>query len=167
MKNLLIMRHGKSSWKDENLTDHERPLKKRGRKDSRLMALEIENRDIIPDLILASTAQRTRETVGVIIDTLSHNIELIHSDELYMGGPQDFINVLKQQTKDYNTVMIVAHNPGLEIFLDTFSEDFEDFQTAALGHLTLAIDDWKDISLETTGELTAFWTPKELKKNSK
>jgi len=163
MKNLLLMRHGKSSWKNENLTDHERPLKKRGRKDSKLMAMEIENRDIIPDLILASTAQRTRETVDVIIDTLYHNIELIYSDELYMGGPQDFINVLKQQAKDYNTVMIVAHNPGLAIFLDTYSEVFEDLPTAALGHLTLAIDDWKDISLETTGELTAFWTPKKLK----
>ena len=163
MKNLLLMRHGKSSWKDENLSDHERPLKKRGRKDSRLMALEIENRDIIPDLILASTAQRTRETVEVIMDTLFHNIELIYSDELYMGGPQDFINVLKQQAKDYNTIMIVAHNPGLAIFLDTYCEVFEDLPTAALGHLTLAIDDWKDISQETMGELTAFWTPKELK----
>ena len=163
MKNLLLMRHGKSSWKNENLTDHERPLKKRGRKDSRLMAMEIENRDIIPDLILASTAQRTRETVEVIINTLFHNIGLIYSDELYMGGPQDFINVLKQQAKDYSTVMIVAHNPGLAIFLDTYSEVFEDLPTAALGHLTLAIDDWKDISLETTGELTAFWTPKKLK----
>jgi len=167
MKNLLLMRHGKSSWKNENLTDHERPLKKRGRKDSKLMAMEIENRDIIPDLILASTAQRTRETVEVIIDTLYHNIELIYSDELYMGGPQDFINVLKQQAKDYNTVMIVAHNPGLAIFLEFFGVEIKSLPTAALGYLVLAIDDWQNISLETMGELIRFWTPKELKKNNK
>lgn len=164
MKNLLIMRHGKSSWKDENLTDHERPLKKRGRKDSKLMAVEIENRDIIPDLIIASTAQRTRETVEVIIDTLFHDIKLIYSDDLYMGEPQDFIDILTRQPNELTTIMIVAHNPGLEIFLDIISGEIDTLPTAALGHLILPIDDWQELSLDTTGKLAGFWTPRQLKK---
>ena len=65
MKTLLLMRHGKSSWKDETLEDHERPLKKRGRKDSARIAREIRKQDLVPDLILCSSATAgTRDGKG-------------------------------------------------------------------------------------------------------
>ncbi len=167
MKNLLLMRHGKSSWKDESLKDHERPLKKRGIKDSKMIAKQILKNDLVPDLILASTAQRSKETVEVIIDTIGYKNKLVYSDKLYMGEPQDFLKALRKQAKDYNTVMIVAHNPGLEAYLQIIDGEIEALPTAALGHLVLAIDNWEDISLDTMGDLIGFWTPKELKKKGK
>ena len=167
MKNLLLMRHGKSSWKDESLKDHERPLKKRGVKDSKLIAKQIKKSDLIPDLILASTAQRAKETVEIIIDTIGYKNKLVYSDKLYMGEPQDFIKVLNKQAQDHDTIMIVAHNPGLEAYLQIIDGEIEALPTAALGYLTLVIDDWKDITLDTMGELIGFWTPKELKKKEK
>lgn len=162
MKSLLLMRHAKSSWKDETLEDYERPLKKRGRKDAKRIAKVIKKNNLDPDLILSSSATRARETVEIVVETLEYNKRIVFSDELYMGEPHDFIDALMNLNNDYKTVMIVAHNPGLEAFLQIIDGDIESLPTAGLGHLVLVIDDWKDISLETMGDLVSFWKPKEL-----
>lgn len=165
MKTLLLMRHAKSSWKDESLADHERPLKKRGKKDSKLIAKVIKKKDLIPDLILCSSAVRTKETVEVLTDVLDYDGEIIYSDELYMGEPQDFVNALKDLDEKYETVLIVGHNPGLEAYLQIIDGEIEAVPTGGLGYLVLVLDDWKDISLDTMGDLIGFWKPKELRDN--
>ena len=163
MKNLLLMRHGKSSWKNDSLADHERPLKKRGRKDSKRIAKVINKNKLVPDLILTSSAKRAKETAEVVIETLSYDKQVVYSDELYMGEPQDFISLLSDLDNELNTVMIVAHNPGLEAYLQIIDGEIEALPTAGLGHLVLAIDQWRDISFDTMGDLIGFWTPKGLK----
>ncbi len=163
MKTLLLMRHAKSSWKDNNLEDHERPLKKRGRKDAKRIAKVIKKQDLIPDLILSSTATRARETVKIVVDALEYQKDIHHSDELYMGEPQDFIQALKPLEDDVQTVMIVAHNPGLEAYLQIIDGEIEAVPTAGLGYLVLALDHWQDINIDSMGDLIGFWTPKSLK----
>ena len=66
MKTLLLMRHAKSSWKDDTLSDHERPLKKRGRKDTKRIAKVIKENNLIPNVIISSPAVRTLETVNIL-----------------------------------------------------------------------------------------------------
>ncbi len=163
MKTLLLMRHAKSSWKDESLADHERPLKKRGKKDAKLIAKVIKKKNLIPDLILSSSAVRTKETVEVLTDALDFDGEIIYSDELYMGEPPDFVNALKDIDNQYETVLIVGHNPGLEAYLQIIDGEIEAVPTGGLGYLVLALEDWKDISMETMGDLIGFWKPKELR----
>ena len=167
MKTLLLMRHGKSSWKDETLEDHERPLKKRGRKDTARIAKEIRKRDLQPNLILCSTAIRARQTAEILVEALDAPNKVIFSDELYMGEPQDFITALKEFTDDEDIVMIVAHNPGLEAYLQIVDGEIESLPTAGLGYLLLAVDDWQELSLDTMGDLIGFWKPKELRKKDK
>ena len=167
MKTLLLMRHGKSSWKDETLEDHERPLKKRGRKDTARIAREIHKRNLVPELILSSTATRARETVAILVKELSYDKPVIFLDDLYMGEPRDFIKALKKSTKGEDVVMIIAHNPGLEAYLQIVDGEIESLPTAGLGYMMLALDDWKDISLVTMGDLIGFWKPKELHKKDK
>lgn len=162
MKTLLLMRHGKSSWKDDKLSDHKRPLKKRGRKDSKRMAKVMSSNDLIPDLILSSSAERAKETVEIIVENLEYKNKIVYSDELYMGEPQDFIKVLTALKDDYNTVLIVGHNPGLEAYLQIIDGEIEALPTAGLGQLVLVIDQWEDLSFETMGDLVGFWTPKSL-----
>lgn len=166
-KNLLLMRHAKPSWKDDKLEDHERPLKKRGKKDATLIAKVMKKKDLIPDLILSSTAVRASETVEVVTETLGYDDQIMFADELYMGEPQDFVNILRTLGDEYQTVMIVAHNPGLEAYLQIVNEKIEALPTAALGHLVLSLDSWKELSFETMGELAGFWTPKALQKKEK
>lgn len=167
MKTLLLMRHGKSSWKDDTLADHERPLKKRGRKDAKRIAKEILKHDLMPELILSSSAVRARETVEILTENLDYQNKIIYSDKLYMGEPQDFIDALQETTEHEGIVMIVAHNPGLEAYLQIIDGEIESLPTGGLGYLLLAIDDWKDLSLDTMGDLIGFWKPKELRKKDK
>jgi len=167
MKTLLLMRHAKSSWKDEKLKDHERPLKKRGRKDTKVIAEVLQENGLTPDLIISSSAQRARETAEIVIESLSYEDQLVIQDDLYMGEPQDFINALKILNNAFNKVMIVAHNPGLEAYLQIIDGEIESIPTAALGHLVLALDDWKDITLNTMGDLVSLWKPKELREKEK
>jgi phosphohistidine phosphatase len=163
MKTLLLMRHGKSSWKDESLEDRERPLRKRGRKDSKRIAKVLIDNNLMPDLILSSTAVRAKETVGIIVETLCYQGRIVFSDGLYMSEPQDFIDMLKAVDDEIETVMIVAHNPGLEAYLQIIDGEVESLPTAGLGYLAFAVDSWAEVSLETTGDLIGIWKPKELK----
>jgi len=167
MKNLLLLRHAKSSWKDDSLNDHERPLKKRGRKDAKRIAKEILENDLIPDIILSSSAVRARETVEVMIENLDSDIETIFSRELYMAEPEEFFEILSTMLNLHQTIMIVGHNPGLEAFLQILGGEIEALPTAGLAHLVLPIDDWCDISFETVGVLAGFWTAKGLEKKDK
>jgi phosphohistidine phosphatase len=162
MKTLLLMRHGKSSWKDSDLSDHERPLKKRGRKDSKTMAKVIEENDLIPDLILSSTATRALQTAEIVAESLDLEDQVVTFDFLYMGEPHDFVEALRRLGDDVEVAMIVAHNPGLEAYLQIIDGEIEALPTAGLGHLVLAIDDWASLTFETMGELVGFWTPKGL-----
>jgi phosphohistidine phosphatase len=162
MKTLLLMRHGKSSWKDETLSDHERPLKKRGRKDAKRIAMEMINHDLIPELILSSTAVRAKETVKAILSVLDEKIPVEFSRELYMAEPEDFVEILSDLSNDLNVVMLVGHNPGMEAYLQIIDGNIEAMPTASLGQLSLKVVDWKALSMETEGELIGFWTPKAL-----
>lgn len=164
MKTLLLMRHGKSSWKDSSLSDHERPLKKRGRRDSKRIAQELKKNDLYPHVILSSSATRAKETVEIIVDTLDYENRIIFSDELYMAEPEDFIDALSNLSDDDDTVLIVGHNPGMEAFLQMIAGEIESLPTAGLGHLVLALDSWQDLTLDTMGDLIGLWKPKELSK---
>ena len=162
MKKIFLMRHAKSSWKDPGLTDDERPLKKRGRKDAKRMAKVLEANDLFPDLILCSSARRAVETVEILVETLGYENEIIYSDTLYMGEPGDFIEALKTLDNDIETVMIVAHNPGLEAYVQIIDGEIESMPTAALGHMVLSLEDWQELSFETLGDMVGYWTPKTL-----
>jgi phosphohistidine phosphatase len=162
MKTLLLMRHGKSSWKDESLEDFERPLKKRGRKDSKKIASVIASNNLIPDIIISSSATRARETVDVVVDALDFKNRIVFSDALYMGEPRDILAALENLNDDYNSVMIVGHNPGLEAYLQIIDGEIEALPTAGFGQLVLVLDRWQDLSFDTMGDLVGFWTPKSL-----
>jgi phosphohistidine phosphatase len=164
MKTLLLMRHAKSSWKDSSLSDHERPLKKRGRRDSKIIAQELDKNDLYPHVILSSSATRAMETVEVIVDALDYENRIIFTDELYMAEPEDFVDVLSDLSDDDDTVLIVGHNPGMEAFLQIIDGEIDSLPTAALAHLVLEIDSWQDINLNTMGKLVDLWTPRNLAK---
>lgn len=163
MKTLLLMRHGKSSWKDNSLSDHERPLKKRGRRDTKRIAQEIEKNDLYPHIILSSSAARAKETAEILMDTLGFENRIIFSDQLYMAEPEDFIDVLSQLDDDDETVLVIGHNPGMEAFIQIIDGEIESLPTAGLGQLILVLDSWQDISLDTMGDLVGLWKPRDLR----
>lgn len=161
MKTLYLMRHAKSSWKDSHLMDHERPLKKRGRKDAGAMGKLLESKKRIPDMIYSSTAERARETAGLVAEKTGYIGEVHFFKQLYLAEPDALVAILHQVPDDVETVLLVGHNPGLEALTQVFGGKIVALPTAAVAHLQMPVEKWSEIRLSTCGELAHLWVPKE------
>ncbi|MBN1766145.1 MAG: histidine phosphatase family protein [Sedimentisphaerales bacterium] len=162
MKTLLLMRHAKSSWKDQSLSDHERPLNKRGKRDAPRMGELIKQKHLVPDMIISSTAVRARKTAEKVAQACGYTGEVVLRQELYHASPGTCLAVLARLGADNETVLLIAHNPGMVELLDMLSDNPLDFPTAALAQITFEVDEWSDISLGHPGCLMNFWRPREL-----
>ena len=162
MKRLLLMRHAKSSWKDSDIPDNERPLKKKGHKDAEKMGKLLKSKKLVPDLIIASTAVRAEKTAEDIAKACKYKNEIVFSDSLYMAEPADILNVIKEHAKKQNCVMIIGHNPGLEAFLQILTGKVESLSTASIAYLGAKIDKWNELSGEENITLKKLWRPKDL-----
>ena len=82
--------------------------------------------------------------------------------ELYLAPPSVYVDVLRQTDDDHARVLVVGHNPGIEELLHMLAGSDEPMPTAALAHLTLEVDRWRDLDTDTKCVLEAYWCPKEL-----
>jgi phosphohistidine phosphatase len=162
MKTLLLMRHAKSSWKIKNIPDHERPLNKRGRRDAPRMGQLLQDRELVPQLILSSSALRARQTAELVAETAGYSAEILFRDDLYMAEAEGYIHALHEVPDTIERVMLIGHNPGLETLLQLLSNRIESLPTAVLAHLVLPIDQWDILNSTVEGELIEIWRPKEL-----
>ncbi|MFC2055040.1 histidine phosphatase family protein [Chloroflexota bacterium] len=162
MKTLLILRHAKSSWKETGVTDHDRSLNKRGRRDAPRIGDLLREEGLVPDMILGSSAKRAKRTAEIVAEESGFGGDIMFSRELYAAWPESYIDVLNIQPDHYDCVMVVGHNPGLEELLLTLTGEAERMPTAALAQVTLPIDSWRELSYETSGALVKIWRPREL-----
>jgi phosphohistidine phosphatase len=137
MKTLLVLRHAKSSWKDDSLADHDRPLNKRGKRDASRMGKLVKDEDLVPGLILSSTALRAQSTVELFVEACGFEDEIQLSRVLYAAGPEAYIDALNQVSGGYDRVMVVGHNPGLEELVEALTGEAESMPTAALARIDL------------------------------
>jgi phosphohistidine phosphatase len=163
MKTLLALRHAKSSRNDLTLDDHERPLNKRGRRDGPRMGELVREHQLTPDVIISSDAVRARLTAEAVAEAAHYTGEILLDPHLYMASPAAIVAVLRtvRETKA-GIVMIVGHNPGLEGLVAQLTGEDQDLPTAALAHVALPIDHWRDLKVSTRGTLLALWRPREL-----
>lgn len=164
MKNLLIIRHAKSSWDNPDLDDKERPLSKRGYEDAPLMANVLKGYNINIDKIFCSSALRAKTTIEIFSKVLSiDNQKIIFTDELYNASRRDILNFLKQLSDDLVNIGIVGHNPGLTDLAHYLLYDFNhELPTCALVLIELEIDKWSNLK-SGTGTLKFFEYPKKYK----
>ena len=162
MKTLLILRHAKSSWKDASLADHDRPLNKRGKRDAPRMGKFLLKQKLVPDRIISSTAKRARKTATAVAKAChcKDNVEL--APEFYHAGPGSYLAVLQNVSDNDQRVMVVGHNPGMEALVAHLTSRMETMPTAALAHIELPIEQWKELDYEVQGELLNLWRPKAL-----
>ncbi len=162
MKTLLLLRHGKSSWKDSSLDDHDRPLKPRGIKAARRIGTVIRHRQIKPDIVLCSTAVRAMETIRICLEEAGLQPPVQFSRELYHCDTSQFASQLRNIDTTANTVLVVGHNPGLESFLHQLTGEAYPFPTAAMAMLELEIADWSQVHDGLRGHLIDLWQPRTL-----
>ena len=144
MKTLTLLRHAKSSWSEQGLDDHDRPLSRRGERDAPVMGRRILKAGIRPSLIVSSTAARALATARIVAREISYPLEFLQRDpELYMAGLQTLIEVVGRQEPGFNNVMLVAHNPGLTEFANFLIPGLAgNVPTCGLVSVSIDADDW-------------------------
>jgi phosphohistidine phosphatase len=114
MKNILLIRHAKSDW-SHSLPDFDRALSSRGRHDAERMGKVIRPLIKTPCLFLASSSQRTRETVQRLVDSLDDSIvKTRFTDQLYLANSSTIKHLIKKHLGAVNSLIVIAHNPGMD-----------------------------------------------------
>jgi phosphohistidine phosphatase len=158
---LYLLRHAKSSWDDAGVADHERPLAKRGRRATEAIAAYLSEHAVAPELVLCSTARRTRETLERIEPALG-TPEVSHEDELYGASAGELMERLREVPDGVGSVMLIGHNPGIEDLAGALvgRAVASKFPTAALATLELP-GGWRDAG-PGRAELVDFVVPRDL-----
>ena len=162
MRELLILRHAKSSWAHAGLDDHDRPLNKRGLRDAPRMGQLLRELGLVPDVILSSTAVRAATTAAMAAEACGFEGDLHRTPALYLAAPETMVDLVNELADGCPRVMIVAHNPGLEELVFALTGRDEVFPTAALAAVRAPIENWNELALGIRCDLGGLWRPKEL-----
>lgn len=161
MKRLLILRHAKSSWADSSISDWQRPLNERGVRDAPRAGAWLRGRGLVPDVIVTSDAVRARTTAEAVAKAAGYSGEIIIEPSLYHATPNDALAVLRGIRSDARTVLLVGHNPGLEELVRQLTGEDCDLPTTALVDIAMAIDEWREVSIESTASIVDTWRPRD------
>ena len=156
MHTLLLLRHAKSDWSTP-VSDHKRPLNKRGIRDAPMMAKRLKKHGYRPDRMLSSSAQRARATAELFAKTLRSKLVLV--DALYDADKNTIIDLIRQTDEGIKDLMLVGHNPAWEILVENLTG--EDMVMPTCSTVQIAFDcHWKEIK-EGGGEIVYFDYPKK------
>lgn len=146
MKNLFLIRHAKSSWKDSKLKDFDRPLNKRGEENLKLMSKFFSEKYSAPDLILSSPAKRAKTTAIGFAEKLQYEREkILFLDDLYMADANEIFEIILNQKEENNSIIIFGHNPGLTDFVNLYSNSYiENIPTCGIVHLKME-KNWNEV----------------------
>ena len=162
-KELLILRHAKSSWADEYRDDWERPLTERGVRDAARVGRFLRERDLIPDLIITSDAVRAETTAQGAADAAGYSGKTAKSSSLYHAAPDTVMEVIRNTAPSTaRRVMIVAHNPGLEDLVTQLTGQHVGLATASLVRIELDLKNWDAIELSGDATLRDSWHPDDM-----
>ena len=165
-RRLYLLRHGKSSWRDPDLDDHDRPLAGRGRRAAKAIARHLQEQGIQPELVLCSTAKRARETLERIEPVLGRGAMCLEPG-LYGAGPADLLARLHDVPPPIGSAMVIGHNPGLQELALLLARDGPGvreleakFPTGALATLAFRGAEWVVLD-PGTAELIDFVRPRD------
>ena len=150
MRTLVLIRHAKSSWANPLQSDFERPLNERGKTEAPAMGQKLKAASILPDLIISSSAKRTRQTAKRIAREVGYNEDNIKWEEkLYHCIPSVLEEVIYEIKDNVQTVVIVAHNPGITEFVNQLSPEFriDNMPTCGVVAAQMENGEWNNFSI--------------------
>ena len=164
MKKLTIIRHGKSSWADSSLSDWERPLNARGKKDALLIGYKLEEDKIIPDKIISSSAKRAYDSAKQIAECIKYpESKIAITDDIYLAGLPQLVRLIQNLKDKWEHVFLFGHNPYFTELPNLYGKKIiSNLPTTGVYQISFKCDKWADISLNN-GKNTYLLTPKELK----
>ena len=115
-----------------------------------------------PDHILCSTATRARETLQLVLTELGKDVPVTFRAELYHCDIAQLVGVLREEAEPAASILVVGHNPDLELFLAQVTGQSERLSTAALARIELDLSAWSELTEATRGTLVSVSRPREL-----
>jgi phosphohistidine phosphatase len=170
MKRLAVLRHAKSSWKERELDDFERPLNGRGQRAARRMGREMSERGMQFDFVLASPAVRVRETINGVTQEHELVAPIRFEPRIYMARVAELLELVGTIPNDAENALLVGHNTSAERLVIKLAKDDErglrkrveeKFPTAALAVIDLPIERWDALQPES-GRLVELIYPADL-----
>jgi phosphohistidine phosphatase len=146
VRHLLLVRHAKSDWGDPALSDFDRPLNARGKRDAPVMGKRLAASGTHLDRMVSSPAKRARSTAKAIACGLGFPVRDVEwINELYQASPSAILQIIRTCPKHVTTLALVGHNPGIsELARELCSEITEEMPTCSIVHLTGKFDSWDE-----------------------
>lgn len=119
---LILLRHAKSDW-PTGVPDHERPLNERGERDAPCTGDWLVSAGRVPDLVVCSTATRTRQTYALVAGAFEAEPEVVYTDDLYGASAGEMLEVVRAVPESVGTLLVVAHNPGTQQLALALADD--------------------------------------------
>jgi len=162
LKTLYIVRHAKSSWKESNLSDLDRPLNSRGKRDAPFIGKIISAKGDSPELIVSSHANRALATANFFAEALKYKkSDIVVSESIYEAGIGSLMNIINRLDSNIKSAMIFGHNPGLTILTQYLSAaNISNIPTCGIVKLNLKINLWSDAA-DRCATLAYFEYPKK------
>ena len=164
MKELYLMRHAKSSWKENNIKDFDRPLNKRGKNDAPFMGEILKNLQVKPDAILSSSALRTTETALMVAESLQFaEKNIIFDKRIYEASDKALIKIIKEIPPHINSLMLIGHNPALTALANSLTDSYVyNVPTSGVYAIRFSFHSWEYID-DLKGDFYFFEYPKKHK----
>ena len=176
MKRLCLLRHAKSDWSDPSSDDYDRPVNARGAKAADFMAHYIAHCPYRPDYVLCSSARRAAQTCAPLATELGDGVPVEYREILYHAMPDVLLAQAQGAPDSAETLLIVAHNPGLVLLAMALSDDPDDEVSTRVangvptgGFIVFEFPEakhWTDID-EGEGKTVFFGRPRDLMSTSK
>lgn len=160
MKQLLLMRHGKSDW-STGRPDHDRPLNRRGVAAAKAMGRALAAMEEAPELVISSTATRALTTAQLAIEAGRWDCRLEPAGSLYGTSAQGALEALLDADPDADSVMLVGHQPTWGNLVAHLTGASVAMKTATVAKIELYVRDWAD-ALHARGELMMLLQPRSI-----
>lgn len=161
MKNVILIRHAKSSW-DSPSTDIKRPLSNRGVADAHLVSAHISAFLPKKSIIWSSTAKRAKDTATIFLQNITYPLEsIIYKEDLYTFDLNELVKVIKTCNNSYDCVIVFGHNEAITDFVNKFGDTLIDnVSTSGFVSIDFDVDSWENISKGHTKKVVF---PRDLK----
>ena len=159
MKTLHLLRHAKSDWDKPGLSDDERPLNARGKRDSKRLAEHLRKHPIKVDLVFCSPARRAKQTLKPIQPVLGAKVS--EEPELYGAGSEELLKLVRRTPRKLDAILLIGHNPGFEELTRALvppEQAPEGLPTCTIATITFDVADWKAAG-PRKGNLAGLLTP--------
>jgi phosphohistidine phosphatase len=164
MKTLILVRHAKSDWGNDTITDVLRPLNERGYSDAQILAKQLAQKIAPPQYWLTSPAIRAYSTAMIFANAFNYDVEkLVMNKKIYEASVKTLQSIVTEIPDENETAFLFGHNPGFTKFFNEFSDsDVDNIATCGIASLSNDVLSWKDF-LNTEVINDFYYYPKEFK----